>query len=122
MKKEHVALEEEFERDHNDEQAWTADPPESRRRSTLGTQLTVRLDNAQARLLRRIAEQYRIGYTSLVRQWLEERLERESASAELVRPSVSQNGYTAIRENIDASSSGSVRWTRLPKEFELVRR
>lgn len=68
--------------DHDDEDAWELDEPvEPSRRRRLGTQLSVRIDEERAERLRDIAERHGIGYTSLVRMWIEQRIDEEFAPA-----------------------------------------
>lgn len=66
----------EFEADANVEDAWTDDPAPIQR-GTLGTQVTVRLDSRLAGRLRSIARRRGIGYTSLLRSWVEDRIRTE---------------------------------------------
>lgn len=113
-KKEQQKLEDEFERDAQDPDTWEADPaPASGARDTLGTQVTVRLDARDASRLRRIAAAKRLGYTSLVREWIEDRLRQEDSQAELILPHVSQNGY-AMSKGVVAASVSGMRWIESP--------
>lgn len=65
-----------LEAEMRDESAWEpiGDAP---KRSALGAQVTIRLAPEDATRLRRIAEEAGTGYTALLRQWIEERLEAE---------------------------------------------
>lgn len=68
--------------DAADAGAWELDEPPARdARRRLGAQLSVRLDADHAERLRGIAERHGIGYTSLVRSWIEERIDSEASPA-----------------------------------------
>ena len=60
-----------------DEEAWieVAAPEVAKR--TLGAQVTLRLDADKAEEIRRVAARRGVGYTSLIRVWVEERLADE---------------------------------------------
>jgi hypothetical protein len=75
---EEAKLAAQFEMEANDDEQWEEGPPPVRRgRRTLGTQITIRLDDTAAEQLRTIARDRGIGYTSLLRHWIEERLSSE---------------------------------------------
>lgn len=74
----------EMERDFDDPAAWEPDPaPAGTTRAALGAQITIRLDEALAARLRDVAQGRRVGYTALIRQWVEERLQWEDAAVQL---------------------------------------
>ncbi|MDQ6721118.1 MAG: BrnA antitoxin family protein [Candidatus Dormibacteraeota bacterium] len=74
-----------MEDDAADESLWQDDPaPATAEKSRLGTQVSLRLDPDVAEILRRIASQKRVGYTSLIREWIVERLRAEDHAAERV--------------------------------------
>jgi len=82
------------ERDSDDPDAWEEAPqiaPGIRRRGSLGAQVTLRLNPDYAEKLRRIAGVRGVGYTSLLREWVEQRIRREEVG---VRYSVERGGYT----------------------------
>ncbi len=71
-------LAEQLDRELLDDSAWETVPEASgTKRETLGSQVTVRLDSEHAQRLRRIAHSHSVGYTSLLRAWIIERLEQE---------------------------------------------
>jgi predicted transcriptional regulator len=73
-----------MERDFDDPTTWEADPsPVGSSRPALRAQITVRLDEHLAARLRDIAQGRRVGYTALIRQWVEERLRWEDAAVQL---------------------------------------
>ena len=74
-----------MEDDARDESVWEDDPvPAAAEKARLGTQVSLRLDPDVAEILRRIARQKRVGYTSLIREWVVERLREEEHAAERV--------------------------------------
>ncbi len=84
-----------MERDFDDPTAWVADPPPvGSSRPALGAQITVRLDEHLAARLRDVAQGRRVGYTALIRQWIEERLRWEDAAVQLPLTYV-EAGFTA---------------------------
>jgi len=88
---EEAKLAAQFEQDADDDELWEEVPaPTVSSRKTLGAQVTVRLDSRSAEQLRQIAQQRGVGYTSLVRSWVEERLDAETAGASVVRVSKPQ--------------------------------
>jgi hypothetical protein len=88
---EEAKLAAQFEQDADDDELWEEVPaPTETSRKTLGAQVTVRLDARSAEQLRQIARQRGVGYTSLVRSWVEERLDTETAEASVVRVSKPQ--------------------------------
>ena len=66
---------------------------------TLGTQVTIRLDGRSAEQLREIARARGLGYTSLLRAWIEERLNLEAGSVRVTRPQMTRDGYSATSES-----------------------
>jgi hypothetical protein len=77
----HERLLAEVSEDASDDSAWEDDPspPAVEHQPRLGAQVTIRLEPELAQKLRRLAEQRGVRYTTLVRQWLEERLREEAA-------------------------------------------
>gem|GEM_PF-6065542 len=80
-------LADEIERDAADPEAWETDVPRGDKKR-LGAQVTVRLDPDDAERLRRIAAAKRVGYTSLVRAWIIERLAIEDMRISMSPPRV----------------------------------
>jgi predicted DNA-binding protein len=81
-----------LERDARDESAWVNDPAPIRKQ-TLGTQVTIRLSPQLAARLRGIAKAQGVGYTSLIRGWVEAQLrsaDQETAIA------VMPDGYLSV--------------------------
>jgi len=77
------ALAQAMEDDARDESLWEDDPaPATAEKSRLGTQVSLRLEPDIAESLRRIARQKRVGYTSLIREWVVERLREEAHAAD----------------------------------------
>jgi hypothetical protein len=107
-REEEAKLATEFERDAENDELWEEVPastaPSSRR--TLGTQVTIRLDGKSAEQLREIARHQGVGYTSLLRSWVEERLNAEISTVRADRPQIT-----------DAGSSGT--WTLFKRSFQL---
>jgi hypothetical protein len=97
-KDEEARLAAEFERDAENDELWeeVPSPTPSNPRRTLGTQVTVRLDGRSAQQLREIARERGVGYTSLLRSWIEERLNFEAASVRVSRPQITRAGFTVI--------------------------
>lgn len=111
----------EMEREAQIADDWEIDAAPTAGKNTLGTQVTIRLDGRDAARLRRIAAIRRIGYTSLLREWIQDRLRAEETSeAGLIIPRISQNGYTVTRST-DSWITGTVRWMT-PHGAELARR
>ena len=99
-KDEEARLAAEFERDAENDELWeeVPSPTPSNPRRTLGTQVTVRLDGRSAEQLRGIARERGVGYTSLLRTWIEERLNLEAASVRISRPQITRGGFNATFE------------------------
>jgi len=93
-KKDEAELAAEFEQDADNDDLWEEVPPPAKagRRKTLGTQVTIRLDHRSANQLREIARRQGVGYTSLVRSWVEERLSREISTLRVTRPQITVAG------------------------------
>ncbi len=105
----------EYERALEDPSAWEDDPPpDSRPKHKLATQVTVRLTPHLAEQIREIASSAGIGYTSLVRQWIEERASEESTR------SVARNRvqYTVVSTVL--SPPAEFRWTQRSALLERV--
>jgi hypothetical protein len=91
-KDEEATLAAEFERDAENDELWeeVPSPTPSSPRRTLGTQVTIRLEGKSAQQLRDIARQRGVGYTSLLRKWIEERLNLEAARVRVSRPQITR--------------------------------
>lgn len=61
--------------DLENKDAWTK--MEAGQPRTLGTQVSIRLDSEDAKKLRQVAHAKAVGYTSLLREWIQERLRAE---------------------------------------------
>lgn len=68
----------EYEDAIQDPSAWDDDPAPDASKEGLSTQVTIRLDAELANQVRRLAREQEIGYTSLIREWVAERVEEES--------------------------------------------
>jgi hypothetical protein len=97
-KDEEARLAAEFERDAEDDELWeeVPAPAQAGPRRTLGTQVTIRLDGGSAEQLRKIAKERGMGYTSLLRIWIEERLNVEVAGVRISRPQVTEVRFGAV--------------------------
>jgi hypothetical protein len=97
---EEARLAAEFERDVENDELWeeVPTPTASSPRRTLGTQVTIRLDGRSAQQLREIARQRGVGYTSLLRTWIEERLNFEAATVRISRPQITPAGFNVTLE------------------------
>lgn len=93
----------EMERDLADGSAWVRLPEAPARPGPLATQVSVRLEPEDARRLRRVARALRIGYTSLLRQWIQQRLGAEEAL--LTSFSYGSGGYSVARTGTDVQVS-----------------
>jgi predicted transcriptional regulator len=103
-REEEARLAAEFEQEADDDEQWEDVPaPVQRGRGTLGTQVTIRLDPAMAEQLRHVARDRDVGYTSLLRSWIEERLSREMA---LIQPEQLQIAYAG-----ESVESNAVHWS-----------
>lgn len=93
----------EIDRDLGSPDAWEKLGPAAHTRNPLATQVSLRLDPEDARRLRRIAHAKRLGYTSLVRQWVQERLRAEEMVLSTFTYAV---GHTASSpSNVQVTSS-----------------
>lgn len=84
-----------FEADAFTDSAWEDVPSlDAFPRRRLGAQVTIRLDPELAERLRAIATRERVGYTSLLRRWIEERVRAEESDvvAHFVFPTVTMSG------------------------------
>jgi hypothetical protein len=103
----------EFDQEADDDAQWEEVPaPTQLGRRTLGTQVSIRLDPTAAEQLRQIARDRGVGYTSLLRTWIEERLSSEIAH---VRPEHLQITYAG-----ESVTKGEIRWSG-EGESKLVR-
>jgi hypothetical protein len=93
-RQEEAELAAEFEQEAENQELWEElpAPPRAARRNTLGTQVTIRLDRRSAEQLRDIAQHSGVGYTSLMRTWIEERLNSEVATPRLSEPQITVAG------------------------------
>ena len=82
MKREEVVARR-IERDAGDSSAWEDDSLPAQKR-TLGSQVTIRLEPELASRLREVARRERVGYTSLLRAWIEERVRAEESRGAVV--------------------------------------
>jgi hypothetical protein len=100
----------EFEREADRDEQWEEVPaPLQQGRRTLGTQVTIRLDDAAAEQLRLIARDRGIGYTSLLRSWIEERLSSESDSIPAEKYRITYAGASLGRNAVQSSGEGEVK-------------
>jgi hypothetical protein len=103
-REEEARLAAEFEEQADDDEQWEEVPaPVQRGRRTLGTQVTIRLDGVAAERLRQIARDRGVGYTSLLRTWIEERLSDEIAR---IRPEQLQMAYAG-----ESVEKNAVHWS-----------
>ncbi|MBI2325716.1 MAG: ribbon-helix-helix protein, CopG family [Chloroflexi bacterium] len=99
-----------MENDARDDSLWEADPAPTEKRARLGVQVSVRLDPDSAAILRRLARARRVGYTSLIREWVVARLREESQDVEgVLLPQASIGGVAATG---NATVTGSIRRVR----------
>lgn len=109
-RKEEERLAAEFEKEMDDDEQWEEVPsPVQRSRSTLGTQVTLRLDPATAEQLRQLAKDRGVNYTALIRSWIEERLSREMALIQSEQPQVGYAGEGVGRNAKTWSGEGEVK-------------
>lgn len=94
-------VEAEVEADLQNLDMWEPLPEEETRRGPLGTQVSIRLDAEDAVRLRRVADARGVGYTSLLREWIRERLYAEERL--LTTYSYETNG-SAGTSNVEVSS------------------
>lgn len=109
-KRDEAELAAEFEQDADNAELWEEISAPSRhgRRKTLGTQVTIRLDRRSAEQLREIAQQQGVGYTSLLRSWVEERLNSEVTTLRLSKPQITVAGESAAGDVFQLSGPGGV--------------
>jgi predicted DNA binding CopG/RHH family protein len=107
---EEARLAAEFELEADRDEQWEAVPaPVQRGRRTLGTQITIRLDDTAAEQLRQIARDRGIGYTSLLRRWIEERLSSESNVIPAEKYRITYAGAGLGRNAVQSSGEGEVK-------------
>jgi len=112
-RKREAELAKEFESDANDDGQWEEAPaPVERSRGSLGTQVTVRLDPVMAEQLREVARNRNVGYTSLLRAWIEERLGTEMAIIERGQAQIGYAGGSVERDALHVSAEGEVKLLR----------
>lgn len=69
--------------------------------------MTIRLDGRSAEQLREIARQRGVGYTSLLRTWIEERLNFEAASVRVSGPQITEGGRNLLwKPSVQLSGAG----------------
>jgi hypothetical protein len=109
-KQDEAELAAEFEQDADNDDLWEEVPPPAKagRRRTLGTQVTIRLDHRSANQLREVARRQGVGYTSLVRSWVEERLSREISTLRVTKPQITVAGRSAAANVVQFSGAGGV--------------
>jgi hypothetical protein len=105
----------EFEEEAGKDELWEEIPAPNQagQRKTLGTQVTIRLDAESAARLRQIARHHGVGYTSLVRSWVEERLHVEATAALRVgKPQMTMAGesgtWTLFRRSFQLSGNARI--------------
>jgi hypothetical protein len=107
---EEARLADEFEREADRDEQWEEVPaPLQQGRRTLGTQVTIRLDDAAAQQLRLIARDRGMGYTSLLRRWIEERLSSESNLIPAEKYRITYAGASLGRNAVQSSGEGEVK-------------
>jgi hypothetical protein len=107
---EEATLAAEFEQEADDDEQWEEAPtPVQRGRSTLGTQVTIRLDPVVAEQLREVARDHNVGYTSLLRRWIEERLNAEMERILTDPFQITYAGESVERDAKHLSGEGEVR-------------
>lgn len=111
-REEEAELATEFEREAENEELWEEAPAPASQRRTLGTQVTIRLDEKSAEQLREIARHQGVGYTSLVRSWVEDRLKAEVPTVHANRPQITGGGtsgtWNLFKRSFQLSGSGRV--------------
>jgi hypothetical protein len=103
-----LAAQFEMEADH-DEQWEEVPAPVQRGRRTLGTQISIRLDDTAAEQLRTIARDRGVGYTSLLRRWIEERLSNEIHVIPVEKYRITYAGESLGRNAVQSSGPGEVK-------------
>jgi predicted DNA binding CopG/RHH family protein len=100
-----------LEGDLADDDAWEDDLAEvDEGKPTLGAVISIRLNAGQAERLRAIASSRGLGYTTLVRNWVEERLLGETATLPFIRPQITMSGEALTSaDEIQISGWGLVR-------------
>src|SRR4029453_727348 len=113
-REEEARLVAEFEREADDDEQWEEAPaPVQRGRGTLGTQVTIRLDPSMAEQLRRVAKDRDVGYTSLLRTWIEERLSSEMALLQPEQLRIAYAGESVESNAVHWSGEGEVKLSLL---------
>lgn len=111
---EEARLAAEFEQEAGDDDRWEEVPaPAQRGRGTLGTQVTIRLDPATADQLRQVARDRGMAYTSLLRTWIEERLNSEVALIHPERLQIAYSGESVERDALHWSGEGETKLMRV---------
>ena len=100
----------EFEEDAAKDELWeeVPTPVQAGQRRTLGTQVTIRLDDESAERLRQIARHQGVGYTSLLRKWVEERLKAETVTVRASRPQITMAGHSGTRSLFQLTGSARI--------------
>jgi hypothetical protein len=107
---EEARLAAEFELEADDDEQWEEVPaPVQRGRRTLGTQITIRLDDTAAEQLRGIARDRGVGYTSLLRRWIEERLSSEIHVVPVEKYQMTYAGESLGKNAVQSSGPGEVK-------------
>lgn len=99
MKSSEKRISAELESDLGDDSAWDRLTEAPTRRGPLATQVSVRLEPDDARRLRRVAHALGLGYTSLLRQWIQQRLRAEEGL--LHSFNYEHGGYSVARSGAD---------------------
>jgi hypothetical protein len=111
---EEARLAAEFETEADQDEQWEEVPaPVERGRRTLGTQITIRLDDTAAEQLRQIARERGIGYTSLLRGWIEERLSSEIDLIPAEKYRITYAGESLGKNAVQWSGEGEVKLVRV---------
>lgn len=110
-KNEEERLAAEFDEEADQDDNWEEVPaPVERGRPSLGTQVTIRLDAAVAEQLRQVARDRNVGYTSLLRKWIEERLSSEMTLMDRAEPQITYGGRSVVEKDaVHLSGQGGVR-------------
>lgn len=109
-KKEEAELAARLDDDESDATAWEDDSPAAGdHKRTLGAVVSIRLSPAHAEQLRAIASGRGVGYTTLVRAWVEERLLNDAVTAPNIvqKLQVTASGEARV-DQVQMSGWGSV--------------
>lgn len=114
-KNELAQAEADIEETFDDESQWEDDPaPTVPDKNRLAAQVTIRLSPDVAEQLRRIAALEGVGYTSLIRRWVEERAANETWAI-----SATSGVHYTIATTVPIPV-GSFEWSQRSVEFDRV--